>query len=129
MGDEFDDFEMDALIEEDDAMMGGGDADEEHSSSSVTAPGTIDAEASLSVLVDDDNKTPTSPPPAPVGPLTEGERLLLQGLRRLSVQQQSASVGKLVGDNPSIAPRVHLKPLVDVWSCLGDFFNRAGRHR
>ena len=29
MGDEFDDFEMDALIEEDDAMMGGGDADEE----------------------------------------------------------------------------------------------------
>ena len=29
MGDEFDDFDMDGLIEEDEAMMGGGDEDEE----------------------------------------------------------------------------------------------------
>ena len=60
--------------------------------------------------------------------LTTAKHRSINGKPQARVTRSLRSTDEF-GDKPSIAPRVHLKPLVDVWSCLGDFFNRAGRHR
>lgn len=66
----------------------------------------VEPAVALSTLVREEDKTPTEMPAASVGPLSLGERALLEGLRNLSVNQKKTSMRKLVGEQ--VAPHALL---------------------
>ena len=66
----------------------------------------VEPAVALSTLVREEDKTPTDMPAASVGPLSLGERALLEGLRNLSVNQKKTSMRKLVGEQ--VAPHALL---------------------
>jgi len=55
----------------------------------------VPKETSLASFVDEEDKSPASPPPPGVGPLSLGERMVLESLRKMSVSSKSATVGKV----------------------------------
>jgi len=64
-----------------------------------------DAEESKAALIGDDGKDPASAPPSSVGPLSLGERTVLESLRRLSLERQASTLGKLAADTPETVRR------------------------
>lgn len=65
-----------------------------------------DVAASKTFVLGGDGKDPASAPPPSVGPLSLGERAVLESLRRLRLDRQASTLGKLATETPETLRRM-----------------------
>ena len=65
-----------------------------------------DVEATKTFLLSDSGTDPTPAPPSFFGPLSIGERAVLEGLRNLSLDRQGSTLGKLAAETPDTLRRL-----------------------